>query len=332
MKSTLQTGATVYDGKGYKKYYSKNTINVVSHNKSMKSFNSKYSSWWDKECSDLIYKRKTSYKKFVNPSRNNLLEYKSISQFTRKELNKKKRSNFKNFINSLNLYNGPTKFWNTIKSFKNSHYFIDPNPISVISKQSSIDKFIFNLAEATSYMAECTLGKYPSFFNFKFNLLELKEMINSLSRNSSPEPDMINNYLLKLIPDLGLISLLEIFELILKSKFYPKFWKKFIIILLQKPSRVDFRLITLASCILKVLERLVKRRLEKYVEIDYLIPESQYGFRKGKSCDECLAILNLEIYNSFIKGEYVGAIFFDIKPAYDVYPPILFNIINDLKT
>jgi len=74
---------------------------------------------------------------------------------------------------------------------------------------------------ATSYMAECTLGKYPSFFNFKFNLLELKEIINSLNRNSSPGPDMINNYLLKLIPDSG-ISLLEIFELILKGKFYPK--------------------------------------------------------------------------------------------------------------
>jgi len=98
-----------------------------------------------------------------------LLEYRSISQFTRKELNKKKRSNFKNFFNSLNLYDGPTKFWNTIKSFKNSHYFIDPNPISVISKQSSINKFISNLApaKATSYMAKCTLEKKntPHFLN-----------------------------------------------------------------------------------------------------------------------------------------------------------------------
>jgi len=131
---------------------------------------------------------------------------------------------------------------------------------------------------------------------------------------------------------LGLISLLEIFDLILKGKFYPVIWKKFTVILLQKPSKVDYRPISLASCILKLLEKLVKRRLERYMEMDCLIPEPQYGFGKGKSCfDECLAILNLEIYNSFIKSEYVGAIFLDIKSAYNVYPPILFNIINDLK-
>jgi len=185
---------------------------------------------------------------------------------------------------------------------------------------------------ATSYFVEYITGKHPSFFNFKFNLLELKEIINSLKDNSSPGPDMINNSILKLIPDLGLISLLNIFELVLKGKFYPKIWKKFTTILLLKPSKEDYRSISLASCVLKVLERLMKRRLERYTEMDCLIPESQYGFRKGKSCDECVAILNLKIYNSFIKGEYVGAILLDIKSAYDnVYPPILFNMINDLK-
>jgi len=52
----------------------------------------------------------------------------------------------------------------------------------------------------------------------------------------------------------------------------------------------------------------MKRRLERYIELDCLIPESQYGFRKSKSCEECVAILNLEIYNSFIRGEQVEAI------------------------
>jgi len=68
----------------------------------------------------MINKRKLNFKKFVdNPSRINLLEYRYISQNTRKELNKKKRINFRNFVDSLNLYKGLTKFWNAIKSFKN---------------------------------------------------------------------------------------------------------------------------------------------------------------------------------------------------------------------
>jgi len=75
----------------------------------------------------------------------------------------------------------------------------------------------------------------------------------------------------------------------------------------------------------------VKKRLERYIELDCLIPESQYSFRKGKSCEECVAILNLEIYNSFVRGEKVGAILLDIKSAYDnVYPPILFRMLNSI--
>jgi len=68
------------------------------------------------------------------------------------------------------------------------------------------------------------------------------------------------------------------------------------------------------------------------VEMDYLIPKSQWGFRRGRSCEDCLTILNLDIYNAFIKGEMLGAIFLDIKSAYDnVSPEILFGIINSLK-
>jgi len=45
-----------------------------------------------------------------------------------------------------------------------------------------------------------------------------------------------------------------------------------------------------------------------------------------------LAILNLDIYNSFTKGELLGAIILDIKSAYDnVSPTILFKMINSLK-
>jgi len=83
---------------------------------------------------------------------------------------------------------------------------------------------------------ECVRGKHPSFFYFRFDLLEVKEITSSLKIQSSPGLDMINNTILKLIPDLGLSNLLNIFERILKDKFYPKIWSKFIVILLKKPS------------------------------------------------------------------------------------------------
>jgi len=137
---------------------------------------------------------------------------------------------------------------------------------------------------------------------------------------------------LKLIPDAGLIRLLEIFESILNGKFFPKIWKKYSVILLQKPTKKDFRPISLASCLLKILERIVKRRIERYIKLDYLIPDSQYGFRKGKSCNNCLALLNLEIYKSFIMEDCVETIFLLLKLHMIMFIHLLFSIINNLKT
>jgi len=105
--------------------------------------------------------------------------------------------------------------------------------------------------------------------------------------------------------------------MILNGDFYPRLWKNYTIILLQKSSKKNFRLIALASCVLKVLERIMKRRLERFCELDYLFPESQFGFRKGRSCEDCLSLLNLEIHKSFFCKGNLGALFLDIKAAYD---------------
>jgi len=333
IESALQAGAILFDGRGHKRFFSNNSINTSTYSKAS-NLNKHLNPWWNKDCIDAVNKRKQSFKYFIkNPSRESLLEYRKRSQSTRRELNKKKRNSFKNFVNSLDLYRGSLKFWNAIKLFRNSHVFENPSA-TLANKQDILDKYISRFAPdgMALPLEQCTRGCYPSYFDFKIDLLELREIIDSLKHKSSPSLDLINNTILKLIPDAGLKGLSEIFERILKGRIYPESWKKFIVILLQKPTKEDFRSISLASYLLKVLERLVKRRLERFIELDYLIPDSQWGFRKGRSCEKCLAILNLDIYNSSIKGELLGAIFLDIKSAYDnVSPTILFKMINSLK-
>jgi len=44
------------------------------------------------------------------------------------------------------------------------------------------------------------------------------------------------------------------------------------IILLLKSDKTDFRSIALSSCVLKLLEKLIKSRLDKFVELDLLLP------------------------------------------------------------
>jgi len=60
--------------------------------------------WWDTECEILVNKRKWVFKKLVRcPSRDNMLNYRNISSSVRKELQKKKRNSFRDFVSSLSL-------------------------------------------------------------------------------------------------------------------------------------------------------------------------------------------------------------------------------------
>jgi len=96
---------------------------------------------------------------------------------------------------------------------------------------------------------------------------------------------------------------------------------------------MEYSPIALSSCILKLLEKLIKARLDRFVELDLLLPSSQFGFRKGRSCDDCLSILMLKVHKGFMNRDPgVGALFLDIKKTYDnVKPGILFDTINSMR-
>lgn len=55
----------------------------------------------------------------------------------------------------------------------------------------------------------------------------------------------------------------------------------------------------------------------------FFIPNFQFGFRQGKSVDDSLAIISTEIRLAFTRFSKVGAIFLDIKGAFDNVNPVL---------
>ena len=117
--------------------------------------------------------------------------------------------------------------------------------------------------------------------------------------------------------------LLTIFNNIwLHKEPIPSDWSKYIIIPILKPGKSpelpdSYRPIALASCVLKTYERLIKNRLEHYLEYNQLLPPTQFGFRRGKSTQENVAHLITDIQIAFSKNNSVSAAFIDIKGAYD---------------
>jgi hypothetical protein len=73
----------------------------------------------------------------------------------------------------------------------------------------------------------------------------------------------------------------------------------------------------LASCLCRLLQRIVKNRFLWWLEHHQQIPGSQFGFRKGKPFTDNLSILHGEIINGFIKDKGTTEAFLDVTAAYD---------------
>jgi predicted adenine nucleotide alpha hydrolase (AANH) superfamily ATPase len=72
----------------------------------------------------------------------------------------------------------------------------------------------------------------------------------------------------------------------------------------------------LTSCLCKVMERMVNKRLVHVLDERNLLPEQQYGFR-NRSTTDVLSIFNTHIIEAICKKEYSAMLSLDISRAYD---------------
>lgn len=104
--------------------------------------------------------------------------------------------------------------------------------------------------------------------------------------------------------------------------FIPSDWKKDCLVPILKQGKTEhepdsYRPIALTSCIGKIFEQLLKQRLEFFVEKYCILPNSQFGFRKGRSAQESISHLQLDIYNAVSCKRKLACIFFDIVGAFN---------------
>ena len=95
-------------------------------------------------------------------------------------------------------------------------------------------------------------------------------------------------------------------------------------IFLPKPGGRGHRPISLTSSISKLFERMVHRRLEHRAEHRNWVPNFQFGFRRGRSALDAVAVVTTDISQAFGRGESVAAVSVDIKGAFNsVLPAVL---------
>ena len=134
-------------------------------------------------------------------------------------------------------------------------------------------------------------------------------------------PDRIPNEVLMNSSLHGVLHLF--FNLCFTHHIVPKIWQKAIISPIPKSSlkdpfvQLNYRGISLLSCICKLYSSVINNRLSSYCDCNKLIEEEQNGFRPSRSCLDHVFVLSSVIRNRQSDNMSTFAAFIDMKKAFD---------------
>ena len=120
---------------------------------------------------------------------------------------------------------------------------------------------------------------------------KLQSAIKKMKGKGAAGPDNIPPSFLKSLGPLALQELLSIFNSSFSLAHCPRIWRVATIIPLLKAGKspseiVFFRPISLTSCVVRLLERILANCLYCIVETNNMFGRFQAGFHKGRSCED----------------------------------------------
>ena len=265
--------------------------------------------------------------------------YKKFRNRVSNELKESKARYFHNYfsVNSQNM----KKIWSGIKtiiSHKSSTSSSinkikgkDGNLTSDPSKMSNIfNDFYVNVADGITKTIPLT-PKSPleylsnrtgnSLFLTPVTFLEVNDLINILNPSKSVGPNSIPIKLLKIIGHSVSPLLALLVNQSFQSGIFPDKLKIAKVISLFKKGNAElpsnYRPISLLSIFSKIFEKLMYRRLYRFLEIHNILYSLQFGFQENHSIDHALVSLTEAIRNTLDNKGFGCGIFIDLQKAFD---------------
>lgn len=297
--------------------------------------------WWDAGCAKAVALRRRARNILSRtPSQGNLLAYKRACAVARFTILQKKRSSWQTFVSSLSPRTSLQKFWRVVRSMgghSRSH-----QPVRVGGPEAPLalkaeflaehfvkqlpysgDAFHLMICDTVKSFSSCDIKE--SVYNRPFALHELKNCLKSCS-NTSPGLDNMSNLFFQRLP----CAFLEYFVYLFNSSFFlsvvPANWKTATVCPIPKPNKdpltvLGYRPISLLSCVGKLMERVLKVRLEHFLESNRVFSCFQAGFRRGHSTYDSLALLRQSISAALGSSSFCVVVYLDLENAYDrVWP------------
>ena len=171
-----------------------------------------------------------------------------------------------------------------------------------------------NLPQFTS---NCT----QNFDHFNCDEITIVKIVKGLKTKSAPGPDGFTPYFLKQIIARIAKPLCIVYQMSLNQGFVPSDWKIAHIIPAFKSGdpqlASQYRPISLTSVFSKVLEKVVRDQMVKYLIVNNILPGNQHGFMSKKSRVTNLLECLDKWSSNFDKGHQTDIIYLDYSKCFD---------------
>ena len=302
--------------------------------------------WFNEECKRVHRERKRAARALErNYTRANILAYKRLNALCRWTFKKSRKEAWEKYVSSINANTSMSQIWKKVKKIegKFSHHRrpllkkqdgrlteepgetsnIFARTFSSISEGLDYNNDRFKRYKNSQETVEINFsGGISDEYNEKLTMSEFIDALASM-KDSSPGHDSITYSMIKNSHPSLQNYILDLYNEIFITGNFPDTWRISTIIPIPKSDKdhsdpLNYRPISLTSCLCKLLERMINRRLVWFLEENQHLNNTQSGFRKARSTTDCLAQLAGDVQQAIIEKNHTIVVFFDLEKAYDL--------------
>ena len=306
--------------------------------------------WWNEDCNKSKQKVKAATKSAKHPgltkkrTKTRIIKLKQMTARHKHNISNAKQAHFDSYVReNVKEAQDAGKMWRKVTRLRH-RFRLPESPLWDGVKPTQNNEEKANLLAETFAKASQTehLGQSQKDYraeqeqyhqrpvedntkpiNLKLKRKELNKAIKGIkSASKSTGKDPISYKMIQQLPNSFLEILLDFFEICWESGNIPHAWKEAQVIAIHKPGKPkkdpsSYRPISLTPHLGKVYERIIKMRLESFLEKHNIIPVCQAGFRKGRSCTDHIVKLTAHMRKAISTNRTLLATFFDVKRAFD---------------
>lgn len=263
----------------------------------------------------------------ISQNPNDMLTYKLLRGDYKKAIKDTKKNTYSSYIQQST--NKPKDCWKLINYERN--YSITSKFSSTDISASDFNVFFSSVADNIIKTLETNDNKpsdflkniscKASFFLDPVTPSEVYNAIMSLKNSASFDIYDINTKIIKETVDFLVMPLTSLANECFSTGYFPDEFKLSKIVPIFKKGNSDdidnYRPISIVPFFGKILEILIKTRLEKYFENNFILNDSQYGFRKNRSTIKAVLRVVEDVVEGLERGTYTAVTLCDLSKAFD---------------